>query len=317
MIACTVLVLLVFYREASSELAHGRPRWAWLWMVCGTLILIATQVHLFQRTLAGVRSVRRNFFGVLQAKLKPDELAEGQFVCQLIHGRTMHGMQFTAKDKQRWPTSYYGERSGIGLVLNSGHGGAQRRVGIIGLGVGTLAAYARGGDYFRFYEINPAVIEFAQEIFLYLEQCPARWDIVSGDGRLSLSNERPQRFDVLVVDAFSSDSIPVHLLSREAFAIYLAHLADSGILAVHISNVHLDLRPVIAGHAQHFGLDTAQVTSVADASRGTRSALWVLLSSDPAALQIESVQKAKEPAVTEEVLWTDKRNSLYQVLRKE
>ncbi len=315
MLACTALVLIVFYRDPASRLRRGRPRWAWNCLLLAVAVLAAAQVGLFRRSLAGVQEVHRNFFGVLQVKLQPAAVAENGYVCQLIHGRTMHGMQLTDADKRRWPTAYYGPQSGIGLVLRGDRPRDPRRVGVVGLGVGTLAAYARPGDHFRFYEINPAVIDLAQRFFEYLSECRGTTEVVEGDARIVLEQESPQAFDLLVLDAFSSDSIPVHLLTREAFTVYLRHMKKDAILAVHISNMHLDLSPVVAGHSDYFGLAIAKVESAGDDRRQTRHAIWMLLSRTPRTLETEALQQAKRAPPDRKLMWTDQRNSLFQTLR--
>ncbi len=227
----------------------------------------------------------------------------------------MHGLQLTDPDKHRWPTAYYGHRSGIGLLLQEEGRGPPRRVGVVGLGVGTLAAYARQGDYFRFYEINPAVIDLARQFFEYLPECRGAVDVIQGDARIELEREPPQAFDVLVLDAFSSDSIPVHLLTREAFLVYLRHLKDDGVLAVHISNVHVDLSPVVAGHSEHFGLAMAKLESPGDKQRETRHSIWMLLARSVRALKSEAIQRSKLPPPKHKLFWTDQRNSVFQTLR--
>lgn len=315
MVACTAVILIVLYSDPSSRLRQGRPRWAWGCLLLVLAALTATQVVQFQRTLAGVQEVHRNFFGVLQVKLQPAAVATNGHVCQLIHGRTMHGLQFVDTGKRRCPTSYYGEQSAIGLLLRDHPTAVRRRIGVVGLGVGTLAAYARPGDELRFYEINPAVIDLAQRFFDYLPACRGRVDVVEGDARILLEQEAPQAFDVLVLDAFSSDSIPVHLLTREAFTVYLRHLKQDGVMAVHISNVHVDLRPVVAGQAACFGLSMAGFESSANDDTETRYAIWMLLSRNARSLEIEAVQRAKLPPPDRELIWTDQRNSVFQVLR--
>lgn len=316
MVACSVIILMVLYSDPDSRLRHGRPRWVWACLVLAVVLLAGTQAIEFQVTLASVEEVHRNFFGVLQ--IKPDSAAvpENGLVFQLVHGRTMHGLQLVDADKRHWPTSYYGEQSGIGQLLRAETpGGAGRRIGVVGLGVGTLAAYARPPDRLRFYEINPTVIDVAQRFFDYLPACRGQVDVVQGDARILLEQEPDQAFDVLVLDAFSSDSIPVHLLTQEAFAEYLRHLKPDGVLAAHISNVHLDLRPVIAGHAEHFALAMVRVYSAADDSTETRYADWVLLSRESRALQVGTVQQTPAPLPDHKLYWTDQRNSVFQVLR--
>jgi len=314
-VACTVLILIVAYHDGSGPLRRGRPRWVWAGMLLATAGLIAAHVILFRDTLAGVQEVHRNFFGVLQVKLKPASVAGNGLVCQLIHGRTMHGLQFVEPRYRLVPTSYYGEQSGIGRLFRSRASDRPWRVGVVGLGVGTLAAYARPGDAFRFYEINPAVLDVAGRFFDYLPGCRGEVEVVEGDARMLLEQEPPQAFDVLVLDAFSSDSIPVHLLTREAFDVYLRHLQPDGVLAVHISNVHVDLSPVIAGQAAHFGLALAGFESSADAATETRQAIWMLLAPRTQSLAIDAIQRGKLPPPKRELAWTDQRNSVFEVLR--
>ena len=196
-----------------------------------------------------------------------------------MNGRIAHGFEYKNPALRSVPTSYYSPESGIGLVLSNRPGERPRRVGLVGLGIGTLATYARPGDQFQFYEINPMVERLAREYFHYLSDCRGKVDIIHGDARLTLDREPPQKFDVLVLDAFSGDAIPVHLLTVEAFAIYLRHLAPEGIIAVHISNRHFDLRPVVEAIAAHDHLATAAIHSD-ETSYGGFSSLWVLVTPD-------------------------------------
>jgi len=315
MVACTLLLLGVYYCSPSSRLKHGRPRWAWLSMAAGTLVITAALTSLFQTTLAGVKVVYRNFYGVLMVGAQSGDSASQDRADQLIHGRTMHGMQYFSPKRRRWPTSYYGPNSGVGLVLANHHAGEARHIGVVGLGVGTLAAYGTPEDRFRFYEINPAVIVLAERYFLYLDDSPSAIEIVPGDARISLEREPSQQFDVLVLDAFSSDAIPIHLLTEEAFRIYLGHLKPDGILAVHISNVHVDLRPVLEGHAEQLGLSELTVDSDADPDRGLRAANWCLLAAEPRAIEVPALRSAALAPGTRRVHWTDDRSSLFEVLK--
>ena len=208
----------------------------------------------------------------------------------LVNGKITHGYQFQDPAKRRIPTSYYATNSGVALAilkhprrLAPGLEGGLR-IGVVGLGTGSLATYADKGDMIRFYDINPEVLRLAGPggYFTYLQDCPAKWDVVLGDARLSLEREleagEAQRFDVLVLDAFSSDAIPAHLLTQEAFDLYLKHLrGPESVLAVHISNKVLDLRPVIWGIAQHFGLSAAFIENSGD-DKITCSSDWMLLS---------------------------------------
>jgi len=245
----------------------------------------------------------RNFYGAL-------EVVDGsgpRALRTLYNGAIVHGSQFLALGTGRIPTTYYGPRSGVGLLLS--RPGAPRRVGVIGLGAGTLAAYGRAGDYYRFYEINPAVVRLARQKFRYLYECQAKWEIVTGDGRLSLEREPAQNFDVLVLDAFTGDSIPLHLLSREAFVLYLRHLAPGGVLAVHVSNKYLDLVPVLARLTEAAGREATVVRSPADAGGATNDATWVL-AGDSGGLPGERVRPARRAR-----LWTDDYSNLLHALK--
>ena len=198
----------------------------------------------------------RNFYGVMSVKERYPQKPEWRGLA-LYHGRTLHGFEHTLPAMRGRPTTYYTEDSGVGRALTAVRGAAPLRVGLVGLGVGTLAAYGKKGDYFRFYEIDADVVRLAREYFSFLPQCAATVDVVAGDARLSLEREPPQQFDVLVLDAFSGDAIPVHLLTAEAFVVYLRHLRADGVIAVHISSRYVDLVTVVTAMARHFELESA------------------------------------------------------------
>jgi hypothetical protein len=280
--------------------------------------------------LEGVVYSRRNFFGVLAVK-EEDAGDSEDHVLKLRHGRITHGMQFFAPDRRNLPTSYYGPTSGVGYALLHhpkrlvvvGQPGALR-VGVIGLGVGTLAAYGHPGDLFRFYEINPLVCDVswnAQSRFSYIKDCPARKELVVGDARLSLEREflshGSNHFDLLVVDAFTSDAIPMHLLTREAFDVYLKHLEPrGGILAVHVSNRNLNLQPVVWQLADYFGLSTLFVSDDPDSDTCWESD-WFLLSPDHVLFDRSDFRPVVEPRPKDLPhlrLWTDDYSNLFQIL---
>lgn len=200
----------------------------------------------------GYRVVARNFYGQLRVRDNGDPSDDPDSVRELVHGTINHGEQPTRPEYRRQPITYFCPDSGIGRAMRSLEG-APRRIGILGLGCGTLAAYGRAGDTLRIYEINPLVLEIARSQFTYLGDTAAAVEVAMGDGRLSLEREPAQRFDLLVMDAFSGDSVPVHLITREAFRTYFRHLKPGGILAVNITNAYLDLEPVIERAASDFG----------------------------------------------------------------
>ncbi len=273
-------------------------------------------VHLsFARDFVGSSVVAwRNFFGVLRVGASVE--SHDEIALSLWHGRTLHGLQYVAHERGMTPTAYYTPQSGIGRVLQ-GHArrrdGRPLRVGVVGLGVGTLAAYGRPGDHFRFYEINPDVVRLAagpEALFTFVQRSEARVEIVLGDGRVSLERETPQRFDVLAIDAFNSGSIPVHLLTREAFAVYLAHLEpQAGVLALHVSNRYLDLTPVVAALARQLGLALVAVHLSDPQSEWPNE--WLLLARSADALP----QDAPRPAAVARAPWTDDFSNLLHALR--
>ena len=195
--------------------------------------------------------------------------------------------------------------------------GGPVKIGVIGLGAGTLVAYGRPGDAVRVYELNPQVVDLALKEFSYLGDTKARLDVVLGDGRLSLEGEPPQGFDVLAVDAFSSDSIPVHLLTAEAFAAYFRHLKPGGILAVHISNRYLDLKPVLKAAAAKLGREARIVEDESNGEKGTYGTTWVLFADSAGVFEQPPLEGVVEPLMSDRSvrLWTDDYSDLFQILK--
>jgi spermidine synthase len=246
----------------------------------------------------------RNFYGTL--RVTEGHTQAGLAYRLLTHGQTTHGLQFLDKDSRRQPTAYYGWNSAAGIILAGLPENAH--IGLVGLGAGTLARYGKAGQTVRIYELDPGVIHMARHWFTYLSDSPARIDIVEGDARIRLRDEPAQGFDVLAVDAFSSDSIPVHLLTSEAAVIYRRHLKDDGILLIHVSNRMLKLEPVVAAMARRIGWSAQYVHSAGDATRGTYDANWMVLAHRP--LPVPGAR-----AATPNVLnWTDDFASVWRVL---
>ncbi len=246
----------------------------------------------------------RNFYGILRFRERSTVAGPQR---EMRHGRITHGYQFLEQAKRAWPTSYYGPASGIGLSMKKLPAAAS--VGVIGLGAGTLAAYGRPGDVIRFYEINPDVIRLSHNYFSFQRDSAAKIQVVEGDGRIRLSQEpESTAFDLIAVDAFSSDAIPTHLLTVECAATYRRHLKPEGTLAIHISNQSLDLGPVVLGLAEELGMQALRVDSQEDAAQGTSEASWMLL----------TARSADRPASNKprlSIRWTDDHVSLWQILR--
>lgn len=288
-----------------------------LFWTAATAAIVALGVAQVRQNARGAMDQLRNFYGTLRVT-EELESATTAYTRTLYHGTIQHGTQVFTDELRMTPTTYYGHDSGVGLALDLCCGDRPRRVGIIGLGTGTLAAYGRKGDVFRFYDINPLVEKIAQSRFTYLRETPAKVEIVSGDARLSLAAEPTQAYDVLVIDAFSGDAIPVHLLTREAIQLYLRHLRPDGILAVHVSNQYLNLPPVVRQEADEAGLRSLAVESDEDEDIGVYSSDWVLLTRNADFLQKQEVADAGKPItpVPGLRLWTDDYNSLLPLLKR-
>lgn len=315
MVAITLISLRLLKRHS------GRPLWGWFQPV--QFFVVALLAMLTFYSVAQMRSftngavlASRNFFGILKVTREPMTL-------QLRHGRTFHGSQVNDPAHRDEPTSYYIRDSGIGILLTDypKKETSSLRVGVVGLGVGTLAAYGRAGDYYRFYDINPDVYRLSagsQPVFTFLADSKAKSDVEIGDARLLMEAElgrgEPQHFDVLALDAFNSDAIPVHLLTKEAVQLYLQHLNHDGVLAVHISNRSLDLAPVLAGIARYFQLECADVDFNVPPMQASR---WVLLSRNRNMLRTPKLKQRAlygAPAEREE-LWTDDYSNLVRLIK--
>jgi hypothetical protein len=235
----------------------------------------------------------------------------------LYHGTIQHGVQFFGNGMRMQPASYYAPSSGVGLALRFCCEGRTKRVGVVGLGAGTIAAYGQPGDVFRFYEIDPLVERIARSLFTYLRETPAHADVVLGDARFSINRERGDPYDVLVLDAFSGDAVPVHLLTQQAVALYRKHLAPDGILAFHISSQYLDLEPVLAREAQQAGMHAVTVHSAGDESHGIFVSDWVLLTNNEKFLaRPEMTGVAHASLMRSDVsLWTDDYSSVLRILK--
>jgi hypothetical protein len=299
-------------------------------------------VEFLQPRDAGTVHRVRNFFGAIavRERSKEDPLAHNYL---LRHGAITHGAQFTHSDRRREPTTYFGRASGIGHTIDyyKSHvrPSSRMRISVVGLGAGTIAAYMEEGDEITFYELNPAVVEIAENgpWFTFLKDCRDRGGQVNielGDARISLQREQQAQkssdYHLLVLDAFSGDSIPMHLLTAEAFEIYLSRLSANagansadgsrhgieGAIAVHISNRFVDLEPVLGGIAERFGLMWLRIHSKASRAEAIYSADWIILSRNEDLMrELATVARPPSKQSRRAVLWTDKRSSLFDVLK--
>jgi hypothetical protein len=259
------------------------------------------------------RLMVRSFYGTLRTKdYVPDS---DDAVRRLLHGVIMHGEQYLKPSRHREVTTYYGPDSGVAIAISHIHPEDQR-VGVIGLGTGTLAVLGKPGDTYRFYDIDPQVIEIAQTEFTYLRDSHARIEISVGDARVSLEREAPQNFDVLVVDAFSSDSIPVHLMTTEAMAVYLKHLRPGGAVVFHVTNRFLWLAPVVKRIADSHGLHATLIVDEALAT-GFSKTDWVIVTREKAVAEMEPI--AKRASEIDDIPqlrpWSDDYSSLFPILK--
>jgi hypothetical protein len=257
----------------------------------------------------------RNFYGTLRVKQMVGP--HGGTERMLLNGTIQHGTQLFAPGLTRTPTTYYADNSGIGLALHHCCQARPRSIAVIGLGAGTIATYGTASDRIRFYEINPLVRPIAQNLFTYLRDSPAQITFADGDARTSLTQESPQDFDVIAIDAFSGDAIPLHLLTIEAVALYKKHLAPSGILAFHVSNQYLNLAPEIAQLAHAADMQAKLIESQPDDSLGAYRATWILLTSSPTFFDQPELAAAATAVPTDSRLriWTDDYSSILPILQ--
>jgi hypothetical protein len=329
---CWLLVIILqFVRRPSIFESRWRGE-----IIPILLLLLGLSTYLFiqqiGRSMGDVVDIQRNFYGVTRVQMiklgQPPALAY-----KLKHGSTLHGLQFIETEKRPIPTAYYGNESGAGLTLiyYSGSIGTEvvpqrRKIGVIGLGVGTLAIYGKRDDQIRFYEINPDIIDLALGeggYFSYLNDSLADIKTIPGDARISLETEYrngdDQEFDILIVDAFSSDSIPIHLLTQEAFDLYLEHLKPQGVLALHTSNRYLDLSPLVRSLAESHQLESVLIRNKQDDNTGSAAATWILLSKNPAFFEIPEIHKNSIPLPendSEILVWTDDYSNLLPLIKK-
>ncbi len=310
-----VLLFTIFRFFISFEILAHRPRIriTLAILLVFSLGLIGYKLIMVERD--GVLFEARNFYSILSVT---QENRLGEDIRLLKNGRIIHGLQFQREEKQFTPTTYYVEKSGVGQQIRfMQQQKPSQNLGLIGLGSGALAGYCRPGDTYRFFEIDPDVVAMAKNLFSFLGQCDGS-DVVLGDARLSLEQElrdNADGYDLLVVDAFTDDSIPVHLLTKEAFALYLDRLDQDGVLAIHISNRFLDLAPVVKASAEVLGLYGMIVSDIREDNTNYEGSRWILLARDRSLLKETFNESAM--ALEDEprsILWTDAFSNLLSVV---
>lgn len=318
LIAASVIAVVVYFDHRRWLSESERPQMLWTGLVVCLFVGVGT---VFLASILNYResiAMVRNFYGVLE--VETDEIEDA---IVLRHGRIMHGLQ--VRGVPSLPTMYYGFRTGVGRAIEELRERKRPlKMGLVGLGTGTLAVYGQPDDTLRFYEINKNVTKLAQEHFTFLKQCRSRLEIIHGDARLVMENESPQEFDLLVLDAFSGDAIPTHLLTKEAMQSWLRHVRDDGLMAFHISNLHFDLRRVTEALAAEFQLHTVTLETPPrmDPATGTQSLIdpgsrWVLITREEQFLESPGFDdiRVREPLpAARQVLWTDDFSNLIQIL---
>jgi hypothetical protein len=295
-------------------LARGGLRWAGAAATVACALLLGDYLHWIR---GDVLELSRNFYGTLRVTGAADGDESPEASRRLLHGVILHGEQYMAPQARGIGTTYYGPTSGIGRTIEAARMAGPMRVGVIGLGVGTLATYGREGDVYRLYELNPVVLDVAERRFTYLKDSRAKLEPALGDARLVLEREPPQRFDVLAVDAFSSDSIPVHLLTREALAVYRRHLAASGTVVFHITNRYLDLSGVVSQLATEAGLHAVRFSDDPPREAVQYRSDWIAVTADADFAKVlwAAGGEPMPPSTRTRRPWTDDHHNLFEVLK--
>jgi hypothetical protein len=325
LLSCGVaLFVLFFYKDSLvysfllTVLKSKRKVLLFTFTVWSVFFLICFSANYYQQVHANV-GIWRNPYATLRVA---EYTSGGNSLYCILNGVILHGCQYRDPSLSHIPLTYYGETSGIGLTINAfrQQNHKQLRLGVIGLGAGTLAAYGQKGDFIHFYELDPQDVTVASSYFRYLKDSPSDISVSVGDGRLLLQKEISKGgfkpYDILVVDAFSDDAIPIHLLTKEAFALYLRALAPDGVIAFHVSTTYIDLYPVLKQMTEYFGLESAFVYSSTRVDSIVPSK-WVLLTHNNLFLQKNDIAKAKKTSlkdIKDISLWTDDYSNLFQVL---
>ncbi len=313
--ACAVLGAMVMWDGIQNRIGGWVLRAA---LLVGVGLLVGFLARRERDNQKGYRLVARNFYGVLHVKDEEASNEDEYTERTLLHGTINHGSQILDEPLRYKATSYYGPNSGVGRALRAIQKRGPVRVGVVGLGAGVLSNYGRAGDFYRVFEINPLVEKIAQTEFTFYPHSPADKKILMGDARLTLERMDSLQLDLLAVDAFSSDAIPVHLLTREALGVYFRHLKPDGILALHISNRYLDLEPVCARGAEYFKKDAMTVSDDGSEEPYLSASTWVLLTSNSPIFLDDAFKDADiQPAKAAKTFraWTDDYSNVFQILK--
>jgi spermidine synthase len=313
---------LLLFTVLGAAARRWMPRAAWLGPALAAILFIGGTIGVLQaRRSTSTIARARSYYGVLRVVDDPPHLERR--LRRLYHGRILHGTQFMAQNLRTRPTSYYSEGSGVDLAIRRHPrrlANETLQMGVVGLGTGTIAALSHPGDRLKFFEIDPLVIDISRQYFTYLRDARGRVEIVTGDARLSLEREMTleqnvQTYDVIAVDAFSGDSVPVHLLTREMFALYDRALRPDGILALHVSNRYLDLRPVVHGAVVERGMKLVQVVTADNAMTRAIASTWLLATRNEPFVAALAESGEQTPHPPRKIVWTDDFSSLLTVLR--
>jgi hypothetical protein len=316
LIFCGLLAWVVAVDEPGLSWKKTAVSFSSLSLLSGVIGLSVFLIKSMGDAINGYRIVQRNFYGTLRVRENRGDDPRKAYRT-LLHGAINHGEQWVHPERRREPLTYYCEDAGIGRAMQTRKNGVPAKIGVLGLGAGTMAAFGRKGDEIRFYEINPLVPVLAKSLFSFVPDSYAKVDVVMGDARLSLERESPQSFDVMLVDVFSGDSIPVHLLTREAIQLYFRHLHPSGVIVIHISNKYLNLQPVIARVADNLGKAALLVESDEDESGDCFGTTYVLLANNAKVFEHPAFKgSAGPPAIQNNIpMWTDDYSNLFRILK--
>jgi SAM-dependent methyltransferase len=317
-VLCGLMLVWLLVQEPDSKYYEAWTSLPVMATMAATLALCFYLGRTVRENIRDNKLIERNFYGILRVR-ENGTTADWDGYRSLLHGSINHGEEWIHPKRRRDPLTYYCADSGVGRAIRTRKPDQPQKVGVFGLGAGSIAGYGRPGDVYRFYEINPLVVRLARSEFFYLPEARQKVDIALGDARLSLESEPPQNFDVLAIDCFSGDSIPVHLLTLEAVQLYFRHLKPGGILAVHVSNRFLELEPVLA----RIGANLAKPVLVVETEEeeGDESncfgTTWVLLANGKDVLEQDPVRGSGKlmEAKAGMPLWTDDYSSLFRILK--